>query len=220
MTLAFYLLTKNIDIKKDKILSFSRLLWPFLSIQGVISTHIFIDGIKIYSKKGKFNNPPRQPLIGHILRNIDERSKIELLNKIIDVLTYKDAEAEEIGIGEESEYHTLGIEGLVNPEHLQSLLKLIPHLDYLPITKYVPLDTALSTENALDLAERYRFYIDTMKGNSLRWETQIKLINSEIEKWMINLNVEIKDAKLRYSSQISKISELIDEEQLKKQKEK
>ena len=219
MTLAFHLLTNNMDIKKEKILSFSRLLWPLLSIQGVISTHIIHDGIKIFSKKGKFNNPPRQPLIGHILRNIDERTKIELLNRIINVLTYKDAEAEEIGSGEESEYHTLAIEGLINPEHLQSLLKLIPHLEYLPITDYVPLDTALTTENALDESERYRSYIDTMKGNSHRWETQIKLIDVEIEKWMINLNVDIKDVELLYSSQISKVSEIIDEEQLKKQKE-
>ena len=107
LALVFYLLTKNIDHKNDKILSFSRLLWPLLSIQGVISTHIFLDGIKISSRKGKFSNPPRQPLVGHILRNIDERSEIELLNKIIDVLTYNDAEAEKIGSGEESEYQTL-----------------------------------------------------------------------------------------------------------------
>lgn len=219
MTLAFHLLTKNMDIKKEKILSFSRLLWPLLSIQGVISTHIFLDGIKIFSKKGKFSNPPRQPLIGHILRNIDDRTKIELLNRIINVLTYKDAEAEEIGSGEESEYHTLNIEGLINPEHLQSLLKLIPHLEYLPITDYVPLDTALTTEDALDESERYRSYIDTMKGHSQRWKTQIKLIDVEIEKWMTNLNVDIKNVELLFSSQISKVSEIIDEEQLKKQKE-
>jgi len=219
MTLTFYLLTKNMDIEKEKILSFSRLLWPLLSIQGVISTHLILDGIKIFSKKGKFSNPPRQPLIGHILRNTDERMNIELLNRIINVLTYKDAEAEEIGSGEESEYQTLNIEGLINPEHLQSLLKLIPHLDYLPITDYVPLDTTLTTENALDESEKYRSYIDTMKGNSHRWKTQIKLIETEIEKWIIDLNVKIKDVEMLYSSQISKVSEIIDEEQLKKQKE-
>ncbi|TFF98671.1 MAG: hypothetical protein EU540_07755 [Promethearchaeota archaeon] len=219
MTLIFYLLTKNMDIEKEKFLSFSRLLWPLLSIQGVISTHLIIDGINIFSKKGKFSNPPRQPLIGHILRNTDEILKTEILNRIINVLTYKDAEAEEIGSGEESEYHTLNIEGLLNPEHLQSLLKLIPHLEYLPITDYVPLDTTLTTDNALDESEKYRSYVDTMKGNSHRWKTQIKLIEAEIEKWIINLNVEIKDVEMLYSSQISKASEIIDEEQMKKQKE-
>ena len=99
--MVFYLLTK--DIKKGKILSFSKLLWPLLSIQGIISTHIILDGLNIFSKAGKFNNPPRQPLIGHILRNIEGKSEIEVLSKIIEVLIYKDVEAEEIGTGEESE---------------------------------------------------------------------------------------------------------------------
>jgi len=217
MALAFYLLIKELDKNKENILSFSRLLWPLLCIQGVIQTHIILDGIAIFAKKGKFTNPPRQPLIGHILRNVDERSEIELLERIIDVLTYKDAGAEEIGIGEESEFKTLEVRGLVNPEHLQSILKFIPHLEYLPIIKYVPLDTTLSTEIALDLSEKYRSYIETMKGNAYRWESQIKLIGDDINKWMTNLNVELKDLDLRFSSQIAKTKEIIDDDQLKKQ---
>jgi len=215
LTLAFYLLTKNLK-PNEKIVSFSRLLWPLLSIQGVISTHIILDGLKIFSKKGKFSNPPRQPLIGHILRNIDNKTKIEVLNRIIDVLTYKDTEAEELGTGEESEFQTLEIEGLINPEYLQSLSKLIPLLDYLPIIKYVPLDTSISTELALDISEGYRNIINTMKGNYYRWETQTKLIGEEIEKWIIDITVKLKDIDFRYSSQISKTSGIIDDVQMKK----
>ncbi|MHA1491115.1 MAG: hypothetical protein ACTSRI_15890, partial [Promethearchaeota archaeon] len=92
LALGFYLATK--DIKKgEKILSFSKLLWPFLSIPGSISTHIILDGLKIFKKRGRFSNPPRQPLIGHILRNIENKTEIEQLNTIVDVLTYKDTEA-------------------------------------------------------------------------------------------------------------------------------
>ena len=76
LALAFHLLTK--DLKPDeKVVSFSRLVWPFLCVQGVISTHIILDGLNVYSKKGKLSNPPRQPLIGHILRNIENRTQIE-----------------------------------------------------------------------------------------------------------------------------------------------
>ena len=57
LSLAFYLLTKELG-KTEKIVSFSRLLWPILSIQGVISTHIMLDGLSppstidwSYSKK-------------------------------------------------------------------------------------------------------------------------------------------------------------------------
>lgn len=217
LALAFYLLTK--DLKGQKIISFSKLLWPLLSIQGVISTHIILDGLKVFSKKGKFNNPPRQPLIGHILRNIENRTEVEVLNKIIEILTYKDFEAEEIGTGEESEYQTLIIEGLINPEHLQSLLKIIPNLDYLPITEYSPLDTSLTTDNALDIAEKYRNTIDTMKGNAFRWETQISLIEKELNKWLTDLTVKLKDMDLRFTSQISKVSSTIDTTQVKQQLE-
>jgi hypothetical protein len=216
LTLAFYLLTKDLK-SNEKIISFSRLLWPLLSIQGVISTHMILDGLKIFSKKGKFSNPPRQPLIGHILRNIDNRTEIEILNRTIDVLTYKDIEAEEIGTGEESEYQTLTIEGLINPEYLQSLLKLIPLLEYLPIKNYVPLDSSLSTESALDISEGYRKIIDTMKGNAYRWDTQANLIEKEINKWIKNLTAKLKDINMRYSSQISKTSRIINDVQMRKQ---
>jgi hypothetical protein len=58
-----------------------------------------------------------------------------------------------------------------------------------------------------------------MKGNSLRWESQISLIEKELNKWMTDLTVKLKDAGLRYSSQINKVSSIIDDSQLKKQLE-
>ncbi len=210
LALAFYLLSKEIEKKNQKIISFSKLLWPILSIQGVISTHIMLDGLNLFKNIGKFSNPPRQPLIGHILRNIDNRSKVELLNVLTDILTYKDKEAEKIGEGEESEFHTLKIDGLINPEFLQTLIKIIPLIEYKPIADYTVLDTIISTENALNIAEEYRQIINTMKGNALRWKTQIELINKEVSKWLIDLNVQLKDIDTRYSSQINKTSSSID----------
>ncbi|MBD3195108.1 MAG: hypothetical protein GF317_08645 [Candidatus Lokiarchaeota archaeon] len=214
LVLAFHLLTKDVD-PGHKILTFSRVLWPFLSIQGIISTHIILDGLKIYSKKGKFTNPPRQPLIGHVLRNVEERTHIEQLEKIIKVLTYKDEEAEEISTGEDSEYQIVQIEALTNPEFLDGLLKLIPYLGYNPIEGYMPLDTNLTTDNALDIAEEYRNIIETLKGNSMRWKGQIGLIGDEIEKWLVDLNVQMKDINSRYDSQIKKTAMIIDDEEIK-----
>ncbi len=216
LTLAFYLLSRDLK-KNEKILSFSRLLWPLLCVQGIVSTHIILDGLLVFSKKDKFSNPPRQPLIGHLLRNIDNRTKTEQLNKLIEVLTYKDIEAEKIGETEESEYHTLIINGLTNPEFLQALIKIIPLIEYKPITEYTVLDTSITTEGALGIAEQYRNLINTMKGNSLRWKTQIELIGKEAEKWLIDLNVQLKDIKLRYSSQISKTTSTIDPTQIDQQ---
>ena len=209
LALSFYLLTNELS-KNKKIISFSRLLWPILSIQGVISTHIMLDGLKIFNNRGKFSNPPRQPLIGHILRNIDNKTRFELLNRILDVLTYKDLEAEEIGEGEESEFHTLKIDGIINPVFLQSLIKIIPLIEYKPIADYTVLDSSISTEVALNISEEYRQIINAMKGNALRWKTQIELIDKEVNKWLIDLNVQLKDITSRYSSQITKTTSSID----------
>ncbi|UCD01576.1 MAG: hypothetical protein JSV23_00695 [Promethearchaeota archaeon] len=216
LALAFYLLTKELG-KNEKIMSFSRLLWPILSIQGVISSHVMLDGLNLFNNKGRFSNPPRQPLIGHILRNIDNRTKIEQLNTLINILTYKDKEAEEIGEGEESEFHTLKINGLINPVFLQTLIKIIPLIEYKPIAEYTVLDTSISTENALNISEEYRQVINTMKGNAQRWKTQIELINKEVSKWLIDLNVQLKDIDTRYSSQIDKTSSSIDTYQVDEQ---
>jgi len=214
ISLAFYLLTKDMS-EGEKIMSFSRLLWPFLSIQGIVSSHIILDGLLLFSKKGRYSNPPRQPLIGHVLRNVDSRSELDQLGRIMDVLTYKDTEAEEIGEGEESEYHSLQIEGLVNPDFLEALLKLIPLLKNLPIIDYVVLDTPLSTEKALNISEGYRNIINEMKGNGLRWETVSELIGKEVNKWITELIVKLKDIDSRYSSQINKTSSTIDNSQIK-----
>ncbi len=216
LTLAFYLLSKDLE-KKSKVISFSRLLWPILSIQGVISTHIMLDGLNLFKNLGRFSNPPRQPLIGHILRNIDNRTQIEQLDILSDILTYKDKEAEEIGEGEESEFHTLKIEGLINPELLQTLITIIPLIEYKPIADYTVLDVSISTENALTLSEVYRQIINTMKGNAHRWKTQIELIEKEVSKWLIALNVQLKDINSRYSSQISKTTTSIDTYQVDEQ---
>ncbi|NHJ21122.1 MAG: hypothetical protein EAX91_09280 [Candidatus Lokiarchaeota archaeon] len=213
LALAFYLLTKNVD-SDERIVSFSRLLWPYLCVQGVISTHIILDGLSVFSKRDKLSNPPRQPLIGHLLRNIENRTEIEQLNKIIEVLKYTDSEAESLGESEESEFQELKIESLIDPEFLVTLVKLLPFTEFKPVADYMPLEANFTTEQALEIAEKYRNTVDYMKGNALRWNTQIELISKEVDKWLININVQLKDIDSRFSSQISKTSQSIDKNQI------
>lgn len=214
LALSFYLLTKNLK-QNEKVLSFSRLLWPFLCVQGVISTHIILDGLNIFSKKGKLSNPPRQPLIGHLLRNIENRTKTEQIKKILEVLQYKDKDAESIGESEESEFQKLKIDSLTNPEFLQTLVKLLPLAEFKSVAEYMPLETNFTTEQALEIADTYRNTINYMKGNALRWDTQIELIGKEVDKRLIDINVQLKDISSRFSSQISKTSQTIDSSQIK-----
>ncbi|MHA2290092.1 MAG: hypothetical protein ACXABG_15005 [Promethearchaeota archaeon] len=214
LALAFYLLTKDLK-SNEKIVSFSRLLWPFLCVQGVISTHIILDGLSVFSKKGKLSNPPRQPVIGHLLRNIENRNQIDQLQKIIEVLKYKDSEAESIGESEESEFQKLKITSLVNPEFLQTLLKLIPSTEFKSVSDYMPLEPNFTTEQALEIADKYREKVEYLRGNALRWNTQIELISKEVDKWLIEINVQLKDINSRFSSQMTKTSKLIDTGQVK-----
>ncbi len=214
LSIAFYLLTNDIG-EGEKIISFSRLLWPFICVPGVISTHIILDGLFLLNRKGKLTNPPRQPLIGHFLRNIDNLSVIEQLNKLIDILTYADIGAESIGKGEETEYKKLKIKSLVNLEFLQALLKLIPGVQNKPVSDYMPLDSGLLTDEALDISEKYRNSVETIRGNALRWRTQIELIRKEFDKILIDLNVKIKDVHQLYASKINKVSSMIDNYQIK-----
>ncbi len=214
LTLAFYLLTKDLK-PNEKIVSFSRLLWPFLCVQGVISTHIILDGLNVFSKKGKLSNPPRQPQIGHLLRNIENRTQIEQLQKIIEVLKYADSEAESLGESEESEFQKLKIKSLVTPEFLQTLITLIPFTEFKPVADYMPLEPIFTTEQALEIADKYRNSVNYMKGNALRWNTQIELISKEVDKWLIEVNVQLKDVNSRFSSQITKTSQTIDSGQVK-----
>jgi hypothetical protein len=219
LTLAFHILTRELG-EDQKVLSFARLVWPFLAIQGVSkpdSTHIFLDGLQILSKKGKFTNPPRKPLIGHIMRNSDDRGAEEQLKRIIEVLKYEDKDAEKVGEGEMSEYQEFQIKSLVYPEFLHSLKILIPHLKYKSIKNYGQLDVGLSTENALDIAADYQNIIEQLEGNAHRWKEQIGLIGDELEKMLKSLNLKIKDTSLRYDSEIKKIKEEIDEDQGKQE---
>ncbi|MCK4369867.1 MAG: hypothetical protein KAW03_02260, partial [Candidatus Lokiarchaeota archaeon] len=105
---------------------------------------------------------------------------------------------------------TLKIDSIINPVFLQSLIKFIPLIEYKPIVDYTVLDSSISTENALNISEEYRQIINAMKGNALRWKTQIELIDKEVSKWLIDLNVQLKDIDSRYSSQITKTTSSID----------
>jgi len=227
LSLSFYLLTHDLK-ENEKIKSFARLLVPMVFIQGLISTHIVLEGLSIASFNNKITNPPRQAVVGHILRNIENRTQVELLEKIIAVITYKDEDAKQLSSikeeEEEAEFKKVNIKSLLNPGLLEGLKKILPKLKYVPIRDYTVLDSSLITELALNLAEYYRNTIKLLKGNAMRWQNLIKLIDKEIDKWLLDLKVKKKDIKGLYDSEIGKMSKIIDSsivnERIKEEKDK
>lgn len=221
LAVAFHLLTNDLDLDGNhNVLSFAKLLWPFLAIQGIskpFSTHVVLDGLKIFSKKSKFTNPPRKPLLGHVLRNIDERDEIELLKRIKNILSYQDEEAKEVGEGKASEYQVFKVPSLTSPEFIESLKKLIPHLEYKPLEGFTPLDASLSTEEALDISEEYRNTIQRLKGNANRWKEQTELIEDKLESLFKDIKVQIMNVERRYDAEIEKVSNSISEQEVQSQ---
>lgn len=227
ISLAFYFLTKNLK-ESEKIKTFSRMLLPTIFIQGAISTHIVLEGLMLTGFEKTITNPPRQALAGHILRNVDNRAEVDMLERIIDIITYKDKDAKEVSTSEEdaeeAEFQQIKLPALLNPSLLNGIKRILPYLTSSPINEYAVLDTLLTTEQALNFAEKYRNIMDLLKGNSLRWQNMIKLIQDEIDKWLIELNVKFKDMEIRYNSEIGKIDKVIDtsivDERIKDEKDK
>ena len=91
----------------------------------------------------------------------------------------------------------------------------MPFTEFKPVADYMPLEPNFTTEQALEIADNYRNSVDYMRGNALRWNTQIELISKEVDKWLIEVNVQLKDINSRFSSQITKTSQLIDSGQVK-----
>ncbi|MHA1821986.1 MAG: hypothetical protein ACTSU2_02235 [Promethearchaeota archaeon] len=202
----------------EKLKIFSRIAWPLIFTQGDPSSHIVFDDVGISKMKINITNAPRLGAIGHVLRNIDQSSYSELLQRIKKIILYteegkqyKSEEKEE----ELEEYKEISIKGLMNPKLIAALEKLITKVFEESISNYALLESQYSLENALEWAEQYRNYIELLKGNAIRWENAATLIKKHFDEWLIELNVKIKDAKMRYKSTISKEESSITEEQVK-----
>ncbi|MCP4761896.1 MAG: hypothetical protein GY870_08940 [archaeon] len=204
---------KLIDRKKadEKIVSFSRLAWPFILIHGTPSSHIVFDDVGVCNLSYNITNAPRQGTVGHILRNIDNLSYHEILDRVEEVLKYtetgkkirssesKDEEEEEV-----EEFKKIGIKGMISPEIIDGLNKLSPKSIILPISEYSLLESKYSVELCLDLAQEYRNLIELSKGNKIRWKNLKGVIQDPFDNWLAELTVQIKDEEMRFKSAINK----------------
>ena len=194
--------------KDESLVNFSRLAWPFILIQGNSSSHIVFDDVGICNLDEKIINPPRQATIGHILRNIDNKTYEDMLEMIKSVILYSD-EGKKIksdnGKEEEvEEFKIVKVDGLIKPELIDGVAKLIPQLKNSPISEYALLESVHSVESALNLSQNYKDFGNLILGNKVRWNTLKELIQGPFDSWLTELKVKIKDAELIYKSTITK----------------
>jgi len=199
-----------IDQKKgdESITSFSRLAWPLIFVTGDPSTHIVFDDVGICNLRFKINNPPRQAIIGHILRNIENRTQNEILELIRDIVLYTEKGRKfklgEIKEEETEEYKDIFIEGLMNPGIIDGFSKIISLMRVESLADYSLLESKYSVEKALELSELFRYYIKEANGDKIRWNDLKNLLEKPFEEWQTNLRVQSKDEELRFKAEIAK----------------
>ncbi|MHA1730981.1 MAG: hypothetical protein ACTSU5_03515, partial [Promethearchaeota archaeon] len=147
-------------------LSFSRLLWPIVFIQGEASNHLVIDDLGIAKLQVQVTNPPRTAKVGHILRDNSLRNE-EKLEAVYKTLTYTDEVLERAP--EDMEKLSVEIPGLMSPEMIQGLAKIVRDMKSSPIDLSAVLDSTFTTEQALNLSGEYRKILDLTRGNGVRW---------------------------------------------------
>lgn len=188
--------------------SFSRLAWPLIIVSGDSSTHIVFDDVGICNMNLKINNPPRQAIIGHILRNIENRTQDEILDIIQDIILYTERGRKfklgEIEEEETEEFKDIFIEGMMNPRLIDGLAKLISFMRTESLAEYTLLESKYSVEKTLELSELFRFYVKETNGNRIRWNDLKLLLSKPFEEWATELRVQAKDEELRFKAAISK----------------
>ncbi|TFG21200.1 MAG: hypothetical protein EU530_01020 [Promethearchaeota archaeon] len=192
----------------ESFVSFSRLAWPLIVVAGDSSSHIVFDDVGICNLNVKINNPPRQAIIGHILRNIENRTHDEILDLIQDIILYTERGCNfKLGeIKEEAteEYKDIFIEGMMNPSLIDGLAKIISSLRIESLGNYALLESQYSVEKALDFSELFRHYIKETNGDKIRWNDLRSLLEKPFNDWQTELRVQTKDEELRFKSEIAK----------------
>ncbi len=188
--------------------SFSRLAWPLIVVTGDSSSHIIFDDVGICNLSLKINNPPRQAIIGHILRNIENRTHDEILELIRDIILYTErGRTFKLGdVKEETseEFKDIFIEGMMNPSLIDGISKIITFMRIESLADYSLLESQYSVEKALELSELFRYYIKETNGDKIRWNDLKSLLEKPFTEWQTELRVQAKDEELRFKAGIAK----------------
>ncbi|GAB4318479.1 MAG: hypothetical protein Kow0069_21630 [Promethearchaeota archaeon] len=189
-------------------LSFAKLLWPFVFVQGEASNHVLVDEVGLLGLSIDLTNPPRTARVGHIIRD-PSLTQAEKLDRVLEVLTYTDDV--EVRAPDEVESFRLEIPGLTKPSLLAVFGKMLRHVRKLPIDHAGVIDSTISTERALDLSGEYRKALEVTRGNAMRWKSLVPLLKEPFERWILDFKVKLKEAEERFASDISKTDRLIDD---------
>ncbi|MHA1611424.1 MAG: hypothetical protein ACTSYU_05165 [Promethearchaeota archaeon] len=210
----FITILKRMDLESEKIIKMSEILWPVMFIQSEPSYKLMIDNVGVSHFSNKITNAPRTAQVGHVLRNnelnfIDRLEKAKLIARFVN-----DGIDQEENKSSEGEFIEKRIKGLFNPGFLEGIAKMIQHSKPVNLSDFNLLESQYNFEEALNSAQEWVKLLDFIRGTIHRWNSFKDLIREPIEKWKLDLKVDIKDVNLFYKKKI-KNAEGIDEIQIK-----
>ena len=210
----FITILKRMDLETEKIIKMSEILWPVMFIQSEPSYKLMIDNVGVSYFRKKITNAPRTAQVGHVLRN-NELNFIDRLEKAKNIAKYVDdgkkQEKEEFS---DTEFIEKSIKGLFNPGFLEGIAKMIQYSKPVNLSDFNLLESQYNFDEALNSAQEWVTLLDFIRGTILRWNSLKDLIREPIEKWKLDLKVNIKDVNLFYKKKIINVDE-IDEIQIK-----
>lgn len=217
LALNFITIAKRMDLDKEHLVKFSEILWPIMFIQADPDAKLVIDNVGLLHFNKRIPNAPRSAQVGHILRNQD-LEYLERLKKAKSIIKFQ----ETIEISEqksevtEDEYILKEIPGLFPPEILEGLGKMIRYIKPVDLSKIEQLESQYSFDEALDYAQEWIRLIEFIRGTRHRWKTLNDLISEPIEKWKLDLKVQLKDVEDFYKKKIKNL-DIIDDNTIKKE---
>lgn len=190
----------------EHMIGFSRLAWPIILTQGDPTNRVIFDDVGICDLNWVITNSPRTSTIGHVLRNVYNRKQTEIFENVKSIILYTEDSKNIEGAQDEEleEFKDLKIASMVSQEIINGFGEIWRGLTVEPISQYSLLESKYSVEIALNLTEKYRQYLNVVRGNRIRWNDLISLIAEPFDEWMRDLRAKIKDTELRYKTSLNK----------------
>ncbi|MHA1775827.1 MAG: coiled-coil domain-containing protein [Promethearchaeota archaeon] len=211
LAINFITILNRLNLEKEHIVKISEILWPIMFIQSEPNAKLVIDNVGVLFFENKIPNAPRSAQVGHILRNKD-LEYLERLKKAKSIIKFQ----ETIEISEQqtdvsdNEYLIKKIPGLFPPEILNGLGKMMKYVKPVDLSKIEQLESQYSFDDALDYAQEWIELLNFIRGTKHRWKTLIDLVTEPIEKWKLDLKVQLKDVDDFYKKKIKNLDQIDD----------
>ncbi|MCF2138838.1 MAG: hypothetical protein K9W44_02125 [Candidatus Lokiarchaeota archaeon] len=207
----FITILNRMNLDTEHIVKISEILWPVMFIQSEPNAKLVLDNVGVLFFEEKIVNAPRTAQVGHILRNQD-LFYLERLRKVKSIIKFQESielSSQKSEISQE-EYIFRKIRGLFPPYLLKCIGKMMLFVQPLNLAKFDLLESQYTFDDAIDFAQEWLDLLNFIRGTRHRWKSLKELIQEPIEKWKLDLKVQLKDIESFYKKKIRNFDQLDD----------